>query len=162
MELIPIIFIILAVIGLVFGSLNEKKHYRNLLANEHCYRHILVFNEKRPPLAVAGQPFHLVQGAVVISSDYFKTMLAGLRSLFGGNLTSYESLLDRARREALVRLKKQAHERGAYMVVGVLFETSTLNQNMGKQKQIVCCEVLAYGTAFVMPLPTEPAERQTA
>jgi len=160
MELI--VFIILAVVGLVFGSLNEKKHYRNLLANERRYRHILVFNEKRPPLAVAGQPFHLVQGAVVISSDYFKTMAAGLRSLFGGNLTSYESLLDRARREALVRLKKQAHERGAHMVVGVLFETSTLNQNTGK-KQIMCCEVLAYGTAFVMPSkPKEPTERQTA
>jgi len=156
MELLFII--ILAVVGLVFGSLNEKKHYRSLIANERRYRHILVFNEKRPPLAVTGQPFHLVQGAVVISSDYFKTMAAGLRGLFGGNLKSYESLLDRARREALVRLKRQAHERGAHMVVGVLFETSMLNQNQAGKKQVMCCEVLAYGTAFVMPpAPKEPS-----
>jgi len=156
MELLFII--ILALIGLVFGSLNEKKHYRQLRANELKYRHILLFNEKRPPLSVAGQPFYLVQGAVVISSDYFKTMAAGLRSLFGGNLKSYESLLDRARREAVVRLKQQAHEHGAHMVIGVLFETSTLNQNPGNQ--VMCCEVLAYGTAFVVP--PVPRREQTA
>jgi len=154
MELLFII--ILALVGLAFGSLNEKKHYRLLRAKELKYRHILVFNEKQPPLTVTGQPFHLVQGAVVISSDYFKTIVAGLRSLFGGNLTSYESLLDRARREAVVRLKQQAHERGAHMVVGVLFETSTLNQNQ-PGKQVMCCEVLAYGTAFVIPPAQKPA-----
>jgi len=64
-------------------------------------------------------------------------------------LKSYESLLDRGRREAVLRLKQQASAKGAHMVMGVRFETSTLNQNQGNQ--IMCCEVLAYGTAFVMP-----------
>jgi len=150
-----ILFVIaLAVVGLVFGSMNERKHYRSIQQREAKYRHILLFNEKRPPPELAGQPFHLVQGSVVISSDYFKNIAAGLRSLFGGNLTSYESLLDRGRREAILRLKQQAHERGAHMVVGVLFETSTLNQ--AQKNKIVSCEVLAYGTAFVMP-KTSPA-----
>jgi len=118
-------------------------------AREAKYRHILLFNGKRTPLMLSGQPFHLVQGSVVISSDYFKNIAAGLRGLFGGNLKSYEALLDRARREAVLRMKQQAHEQGAHMIVGVLFETSTLNQGEGKKP--VCCEVLAYGTAFVVP-----------
>jgi uncharacterized protein YbjQ (UPF0145 family) len=145
---------LLALAGLVFGTVSERRHYRSILEREAKYRHILVFNEKRPPLTVSGQPFHLVQGSVVVSSDYFKNMAAGLRSLFGGNLKNYETLLDRARREALLRMKQQADERGAHMVVGVLFETSTLNQN--GRGQIVSCEVLAYGTAFVMP-PSQTA-----
>lgn len=140
---------LLGLTGLVFGTLSERRHYRSIQEREAKYRHILVFNEKRPPLTVSGQPFHLVQGSVVVSSDYFKNMAAGLRSLFGGNLKNYETLLDRARREAVLRMKQQADERGAHMVVGVLFETSTLNQNT--RGQIVSCEVLAYGTAFVIP-----------
>lgn len=140
---------LLGLVGLVAGSLLERKHYRSIREREARYKHILIFNEKRPPSAVSGQPFHLVQGAVVISSDYFKNMAAGLRSIFGGRLKNYETLLDRARREAVLRMKEQAHARGAHMVVGVLFETSALNQNT--RGQIVSCEVLAYGTAFVMP-----------
>lgn len=148
--LINLAFVVfLALLGLIVGSLLEGKHYRSIREREAQYRHILLFNEKRPPLAASGQPFHLVQGAVVISSDYFKNMAAGLRSLFGGRLKNYETLLDRARREAVLRMKAQAHAHGAHVVVGVLFETSTLNQST--RGQIVSCEVLAYGTAFVMP-----------
>ncbi len=76
-------------------------------------------------------------------------MAAGLRSLFGGRLIGYETLLDRARREAVLRMKQQAADRGAHLVVNVLFETSTLNQN--QRGSIISCEVLVYGTAFVVP-----------
>ena len=43
----------------------------------------------------------LVAGSVVISEDYFKRIVSSLQSLFGGRLRSYESLVDRARREAV-------------------------------------------------------------
>jgi len=136
-------------LGLVFGRINERRHYRSITEREAKYRDILVFNEKRLPPEFKGHSFSLVQGSVVISSDYFKNIVAGLRSLIGGNLKSYETLLERARREALLRMKQQAHERGAQRVMGVRFETSSLNQ--GRAKQTLCCEVLAYGTAFVEP-----------
>jgi len=142
-------------LGLVFGRINERRHYRSIEQREAQYRHILVFNEKRPPPELAGQPFSLVQGSVVVSSDYFKNIVAGLRALIGGNLKSYEALLERGRREALLRLKQQAHERGAHRVMAVQFETSTLNQ--GAASKIVSCEVLAYGTAFVLPSAQTPA-----
>ena len=143
------IVVLLGLIGLVVGSAIERRHYRSIREREQALKHVLLFNEKRPPLTVSGQPFYIVQGSVVVSSDYFKNLAAGLRSIFGGRLTSYETLLDRARREAVLRMKQQAHERGAHMVVNVLFETSTLNQN--DPGSIVSCEVLVYGTAFVVP-----------
>ena len=43
----------------------------------------------------------LVSGSVVISSDYFKTFVAGFRAFFGGRFRGYETLLERARRDAL-------------------------------------------------------------
>ena len=139
----------LGLIGLVFGSWNERKHFRSIVEREAKFKHILMFNEKRPPHEVAGLPFHMVQGSVVVSSDYFKNIAAGLRSFFGGRLSSYESLMDRARREAVLRMKEDAQARGANVIVNVLFETCNLTQF--QPGAIVSCEVLVYGTAWALP-----------
>ena len=138
--------VLLGLIGLVFGSLAERRHYRSIVQREAELRHILVFNEKVTPMELAGQPFFLVQGSVVISSDYFKNLAAGLRNFFGGRHRSYETLLDRARREAILRMKAQAQAQGATMVFNVLMETSSLNS--GTPGGLVTAEVLAYGTAW--------------
>jgi len=136
------------VAGLLLGPVNERRHYRSMEQREAQYRNILLSNEKHPPAEWAAQPFALVQGSVVVSSDYFKDFMAAFRRLMGGNLKSYGTLLERGRREALLRLKQQAHELGAQRVIGVLFETSAVHQ--GRAGKIVSCEVLAYGTAFVL------------
>lgn len=137
----------LALTALLVGSLLERRHYRSIREREEALRHILVFNEKRTPLALTGQHFHLVQGSVVVSSDYFKNMAAGLKSLFGGRLSSYESLMDRGRREAILRMKEQAASVGATAIFAVRLETSTLH-NVAGRGGIGCAEFLAYGTAW--------------
>jgi uncharacterized protein YbjQ (UPF0145 family) len=147
MELI--IFVLLVLTGLIAGTILERRHYRSIREREAKLRHILVFAERQPPLHFSKQPFHLVSGSVVISGDYFKTIAAGLKSLIGGRLTSYETLLDRGRREAILRMKEQAEQYGAQAIFNVRLETSTLNQNGGRG--IVCAELLAYGTALKAP-----------
>lgn len=148
--IIAIIFAgILALIGLIFGKINERSHYRSIKAREEQYKHILLFNEKRPPAVVSGKPFYLVQGSVVMSGDYFKQMLAGLKQIFGGRLTSYESMLDRGRREAILRMKEQAAKHGATMIFNVHLQTSTLGQKANNQGP-TCAEIMAYGTAWVV------------
>lgn len=142
-----IIPLALALTGLFAGMLIERRHYRSIRAREEALRHILVFNEKRTPIALSGQYFHLVQGSVVVSSDYFKNIAAGLKSLFGGRLTSYESLMDRGRREAILRMKEQAAAVGANAIFAVRLETSTLN-NLSRGGGIASAEFLAYGTAW--------------
>lgn len=137
----------LALTGLFAGTVLERRHYRSIRSREEALRHILVFNEKRTPLSLAGQHFHLVQGSVVVSSDYFKNIAAGLKSFFGGRLTSYESLMDRGRREAILRMKEQAASLGTTAIFAVRLETSSLHST-ARGGGIASAEFLAYGTAW--------------
>jgi uncharacterized protein YbjQ (UPF0145 family) len=59
----------------------------------------------------------LVSGHVVIAQDYFKSFLASLVNITGGRVTSYESLLDRGRREALCRMRESAKAWGCDQIV---------------------------------------------
>ena len=90
----------------------------------------------------------LVMGSVVIASDYFKQFVAWLRSIFGGHLSSYESLLDRARREAILRMKEQAQKQGANIICNVKFTTASVNKDASNSSTI---EAMAFGTAGRMP-----------
>jgi len=85
----------------------------------------------------------LVTGSVVVSVDYFKRMLAGLRNIFGGAVQSYETLIDRARREAVLRMKESCPD--ADQVINLRLDTSSISK--GRGRQIGSVEVLAYGTA---------------
>lgn len=85
----------------------------------------------------------LVSGGVVVSSDYFKTFVAGFRNLVGGRFRGFESLLERARREAILRMKQQAREHGSSLVIGVRIHTTRV---AGSQTPSV--EVIAFGTAL--------------
>ena len=89
----------------------------------------------------------LVAGNVVISVDYFKRFVAGLRSLVGGRVIVYETLLDRARREAILRMKEEAKRHGARLVFNVKLETASISK--GRKNTIGSVEVLAYGTALI-------------
>jgi uncharacterized protein YbjQ (UPF0145 family) len=89
----------------------------------------------------------LVSGSAVISSDYFKWFVAGLRKIFGGRFRVYETLLDRARRESILRLKQQTRALGGNAIFNVKFES--FNVTMGARGGIAAIEILAYGTALV-------------
>ena len=90
----------------------------------------------------------LVCGSVVISSDYFKRILASLRGIVGGRVKSYESLLDRSRREAILRLKEQALQQGANLIVNLRLETSAIGNSANQKGHIGSVETFAYGTAL--------------
>lgn len=140
---IPLIFLLIAYFT---GNYFERKHYASILEREKALGHIIVVSIKRPPKDFHQQ--HLVQGSVVISSDYFRRLLAWFADIFGGNIRSYETLLDRARREAILRMKEQAERQGANIIFNVKLETASLDDihvpQGGTQGTV---EVLAYGTA---------------
>ena len=143
------VFVVLLAIGWFAGRANEKRHFRELAALEATLRDILVFNERRPPADVQFRSGTLVVGSVVIAEDYFKRIAAGLRSLVGGRLTVYESLFDRGRREAVVRMKEEARRLGATMIFNVRFETSSLSEDHSGRAPMFSAEFIAYGTALV-------------
>ncbi|MBN2332306.1 MAG: heavy metal-binding domain-containing protein [Deltaproteobacteria bacterium] len=143
-----IIFLLLLGLGYGAGSWAEKRHYQLIGKREKQFLNLpaltakkLVMDEQLVERAI------LVSGSAVISIDYFKRLLAGLRNIFGGTVKSYESLIDRARREAILRMKENAH--GASMIVNVRIETSTIGKNAVKGK-VGSVEALAYGTAITM------------
>ncbi|KAB2922589.1 MAG: YbjQ family protein [Dechloromonas sp.] len=140
-----IIFLILLLLGYVFGQRAEKRHFRSIIEREKQLRDILVFSERTVPDAGNAEGT-LVCGSVVVSVDFFKNFVAGLRNLVGGRVSSYESLLERARREAVLRLKEEARRQGAQSVWNIRLETSSITRGSGDG--IGAVEVLAYGTAL--------------
>ncbi len=138
-------------LGYSVGRWLERRHYRSLREREQALRHVVALNTRYVPEGVAATSAQLVSGGVVISSDYFKTFVAGFRSFFGGRFRGYETLLERARREALLRLKAEAEAAGSTLVIGVRFHTTTI---AGSTTPSV--EVLAFGTALTQapPAPT--------
>jgi len=139
------LFALLLLAGLLFGRAAEKRHYRNLIEREQALSDILVFNERRIPDAMQIERSMLVMGSVVLAEDYFKRVAASLKALVGGRLTSYESLIDRGRREAVLRMKEEARRHGACMILNVRFETSSISE----QGTMFSAEFISYGTALV-------------
>lgn len=136
--------------GLLFlayftGSYLERRHFASIRRREAETRDLMVFASKQLPADRPCRDARLVMGSVVISSDYFKTFLAGLRALIGGKIHAYETLLDRARREAILRMKEEAAASGANMVFNVKFETARIMS--GRGKGAISVEAFAYGTA---------------
>ncbi|CAN5497529.1 heavy metal-binding domain-containing protein [soil metagenome] len=93
-------------------------------------------------VAVLGQVF----GVVVRSRGLGGNIVAGLRSLIGGEIPEYSRLVEDARRHAIDRLVANAALMGANAVVMMRFDSGELAQSMN--------EVVAYGTAVILdPVP---------
>ena len=138
-----IVFLILLALGYFAGTFLEKRHYQSIKLRERETHHVpmVTFGAKQPlPDAHSAALF---VGSVVVSVDYFKLFASSLQKLVGGRLVAYESLLDRGRREALLRMKEAAIAWGASQVMNVRLETATIS---GKAGGSVTIEVIAYGT----------------
>lgn len=151
------VFVVLIVIGFGFGRWAERRHYADIRRREEDFRSIVVVTSKIVPAMSSADGLHvttspqtaLVKGNVVVSVDYFKRFVAFLRMLFGGRVHTFESLIDRGRREAVLRLQQEAWRIGGTAVFGMRFETSSITKGSGRG--MISVEVLAYGTAVIVP-----------
>jgi uncharacterized protein YbjQ (UPF0145 family) len=144
-----IFFFALLALGFFFGQFQERKHYKSILKRESSLRHIPAIATKHLPPDFTPCTTNMVCGSVVISIDFFKKFVSSLRSIVGGRMSNYETLIDRARREALLRMKEQAAAKGARYIFNVKMETSSISK--GSKDNIGSVEVLAYGTAIIQP-----------
>ncbi len=83
-----------------------------------------------------------VFGLVVRSRGLGGNIMAGLRSLVGGEIVEYTEMLEDARRNALDRMVQNAAAMGANAIVRMQFDSSELGQSMS--------EIVAYGTAVIV------------
>jgi len=81
-------------------------------------------------------------GVVVRSRGIGGNIMAGLRSLIGGEITEYTQMLEEARRHATDRMVANATLMGANAVIMMRFDSSEIGQTMS--------EIVAYGTAVLI------------
>ncbi len=81
----------------------------------------------------------LVKGASIMTVHAGKDIMNGLKTLVGGELTSYNEMMEKARNTATQRMTEQAASMGADAIVAVRYNSSSVAQG--------AAEVMAYGTA---------------
>ena len=83
-----------------------------------------------------------VKGSTVQSKHIGKDIMAGLKTIVGGELTEYTEMLDEARQKAIGRMVEDAKSKGANAIVCMRLESSAVMQNAS--------EIIAYGTAVIV------------
>ncbi len=134
------IWLALFVFSYFIGTYREKAHLKNIVKREKAVVSLpaltMKFAEDRPVVKT-----ELVMGSVVVGGDFFKQAVASLASLFGMRISVAEAMMDRARREAVLRMKEKAV--GADAILNVRIE----GMKIGERKKITGIEALACGTA---------------
>ena len=90
-----------------------------------------------------------VFGLVVRSRGVGGNLIAGLRSIVGGEIHEYTQLLEETRRQAVDRLVRNATTMGANAVVMMRFDSTEIGQTMS--------EIVAYGTAVIVEPESQSA-----
>ncbi|WP_462056786.1 heavy metal-binding domain-containing protein [Vibrio parahaemolyticus] len=81
----------------------------------------------------------VVTGNVVQSKHIGRDLMAGLKSIVGGEIRGYTEMMTEARDIAIQRMVEQANQKGADAIVGIRFTTSSIVDGSS--------EILAFGTA---------------
>ena len=143
-------------VGWLAGHLSETKHERSLAAREEALKDVETTDLRNPPgFAGAEGPCSLVSGEAVVASDTFKTWVFGLKNIVGGESKTFTRLFDRARREALLRMKERARELGCDAVCNVRFDSADIGGNAtsgAKKKNLNMAVALVSGTAWRRPV----------
>ena len=84
----------------------------------------------------------LVKGSTIRARHLGKDIMAGLRSVVGGEVTEYTKMMAESREQAIQRMVEDAEKQGANAIVSMRFTTSMVMQNAS--------EILAYGTGVVL------------
>lgn len=133
----------LLLLGWTVGKTTERRHFRSLDRREQELAHMLVTDIRSfPGGLVPERGGAIVMGDAAIATDYLKSFLAKLRNIFGGEVRSYQSLLTRGRREAMLRMMEQAHQMGYDAVCNVRLGTAIIGRMV---------EVFSTGTAYLRP-----------
>ncbi len=92
----------------------------------------------------------LVYGITVRSRGLGGNIIAGLRTIAGGEINEYTEMAHQARQQALDRLADHAKSVGANAVVSVMFDSTEIGSTMD--------EIIAFGTAVVISPVSGPQE----
>lgn len=85
------------------------------------------------------EEIEMVAGSIVLSKHIGKDIMAGFKTIVGGEIQGYTEMLVDARNQSVQRMQTRAEQLGADAIVNVRFATSAIMES--------AAEVVAYGTA---------------
>ena len=106
---------------------------------------MIIVNTDFVPGHQISEALGLVRGSTIRAKHLGKDILAGLRSIVGGEIKEYTEMIMESRNEAVKRMEAKAQELGADAVINVRFVTA--------QVMAGAAELLAYGTAVKLEPP---------
>ena len=136
--------LVLVVVGRIVGARIERAHFQSIAEREARFRTRPALSTKRFTSPLPIRSAELATGSVVVSIDHFKRFVSVFRMIVGGEVRSYTTLIERARREAVLRMMESCPDADAY--INTRLETSTISSATGNEG-MGTIEVLAYGTA---------------
>ncbi len=92
--------------------------------------------------SIPGQEFEvlgMVKGTIVNSKNLGRDLMAGLKTIVGGEIVGYTEMLNEARQIATKRMVDEAEALGADAIVGVRYSSSSVMAS--------AAEIVAFGTA---------------
>ena len=140
--------------SMIFARFHHAKYQKQLLIREKLVMQQLgkdnlsTLSKPVPEREIAQTG--LVMSNITVSPSWWQIFLGSIRSIFGGNIVSFDKVLAYGRSEVMQRLREQAIGEGWEEVVNVRVETSMVMNKVrgGKQNKMGTLEFLAYGTGI--------------
>jgi uncharacterized protein YbjQ (UPF0145 family) len=127
----------------IFGNIYQKKKQEELGARVKAFGTDNLTTLKAPPAQVSASG--LLTANIIMSVSWWQRLVGGLKTIFGGQVETWDRILAWARKEAMQRLREQASTKGFDNVINVRLETSEIQSSKGRNTAI---EILAYGTGI--------------
>lgn len=124
------------------GTKLEEKTLKEEPAAPGKYEDVIVVSSNHVPGYRAVETIGFVYGLTVRSRGLGGQVGAGLRSLVGGEIKEYVTMMEHARQEAIDRMIEHARELGANAIISARFDSDSISNVMQ--------EILAYGTAVII------------
>ncbi len=126
----------------------NQRQYATQQAGPATFDHAMVTSAFELPGYTVVRNYGLVRGIIVRSRSVVGQIGASFQSLFGGNISLYTELCERARMDAYELMITHAAQLGANAIIGVRYDATEIMQGI--------TEVLCYGTAVTV-VPTQAA-----
>jgi len=141
--------LLLLAVTLVTGHLAARAHEDNMRRRLPAVAHMRCTDLAAMPDAVAGpSPPQLITSEVCLGLDHFRGVLGQLKSLVGGEVRSYQRVLDRARREVTLRLLEQAQQQGFNALANLRIDFVDVSGTALTRRKASMVSVLATATAY--------------
>jgi len=127
----------------IFGNIYQKKKQEELGVRVKAFGTDNLTTLKTPPAQVSASG--LLSANIIMSVSWWQKLVGGLKTIFGGQVETWDRVLAWARKEALQRLREQARAKGFDNVINVRLDTSEIQSSKGRNTAI---EILAYGTGI--------------